>query len=49
MAFAPGYVQLQAIKILHHHKFLASRQIVPPSFALLARGMVRHHGARNAQ
>jgi hypothetical protein len=38
----PGHAHLPAIKILHHDKLLAPRQLVPPSLTSLARGSARH-------
>jgi hypothetical protein len=46
LAVAPGHAHLQAIKTLHHDKFLAPRQIVHPSLAALARS---RRDTRNAQ
>jgi hypothetical protein len=42
MTVALGHAHLPAIKFLHHDKFLASRQFVPPSLTSLARGAARH-------
>jgi hypothetical protein len=38
MRFKPGHPQLHAIKFLHHDKFLAPRQFVPPLLTAFARG-----------
>jgi hypothetical protein len=42
MGAKPGHAHLHAIKFLHRDRFLAPRQLVPPSLTSLARGAARH-------